>query len=84
VEGYVAPTEDQLRQALLHPAGLSGTDRPLVHCHAGKSRSPPLAIGILVQARLSPSEAFDRVRGIGPALIPNRLMIRQLDDILGL
>jgi predicted protein tyrosine phosphatase len=84
VEGYVAPTEDQLRQALLHTADLSETDRLLVHCHAGKSRSPALAIGILVQAGLSPGAALDRVRAIRPELIPNRLMIRQLDDVLGL
>ena len=84
VEGYVAPSEDQLRQALLHTADLGETDRLLVHCHAGKSRSPALAIGILVQAGLSPGAAFSRVRAIRPELIPNRLMIRQLDDILGL
>ena len=84
VEGFVAPTEDQLRQALLHMGNLGEADRLLVHCHAGKSRSPALAIGILVQSGLSPDAAFEHVRALRPELIPNRLMIRQLDDILDL
>lgn len=85
VAGYVAPTGDQMRQALLHAFECKPRDcRVLVHCHAGKSRSPALAIGILIQAGMSPDAAFEQVKSIRPQLIPNRLMISQLDQILGL
>lgn len=84
VEGFVAPTEEQMREALAHTKDLAVGERLLVHCHAGKSRSPALAIGILVQAGLAPAAALEKVRAIRPELIPNRLMIRQLDRVLGL
>jgi predicted protein tyrosine phosphatase len=84
VIGYVAPTEELLRTVLRHTKGLRDFDRLLVHCHAGKSRSPAMAIGILIQAGMSPAAAFEQVRTVRPELIPNRLMIRQLDKILEL
>lgn len=83
VEGFVAPTEEQLREALAHTKDMEADERLLVHCHAGKSRSPAMAIGILVQAGLSPAAALEHVREVRPELIPNRLMIRQLDRLLG-
>jgi predicted protein tyrosine phosphatase len=83
VEGFVAPTEEQLREALAHTRDLDPDERLLVHCHAGKSRSPAMAIGIMVQAGLSPAAALEHVREVRPELIPNRLMIRQLDRLLG-
>lgn len=84
VQGYVAPTKQQIVQVLEHTKHLEDADRLLVHCHAGKSRSPAMAIGILVQSGLSPTEAFERVRAVRPELIPNRLMIRLIDKFLGL
>ena len=82
-EGLIAPTEEQLRLALLHTRDLVPGERLLVHCHAGKSRSPAMALGILVQSGMSPAKALDYVRAVRPELIPNRLMVRQLDKILG-
>ncbi len=84
VEGFIAPTEEQMREALAHTKDVTAGERLLVHCHAGKSRSPALAIGILVQAGLPPAAAFEEVRALRPELIPNRLMVRQLDRILDL
>jgi predicted protein tyrosine phosphatase len=84
VEGLVAPTVKQLRQALAHTKDLRPDERLLVHCHAGKSRRPAMALGILVQAGMSPSAALEHVRTVRPELIPNRLMIRQLDRLLDL
>lgn len=84
VAGYVAPSEAQMRQALLHTSQCKAGQRLLVHCHAGKSRSPALAIAILIQAGLSPAVAFEQVKRVRPQMIPNRLMIGQLDQILGL
>ena len=43
-----------------------------------------MAIGILIKNGVPPREAFELVKFLRPTLIPNRLMIRQLDDILGL
>lgn len=82
IDGFVAPTTEQMTEALAHTANLGPHERLLVHCHAGKSRSPAMAIGILVQAGMSPADAFEDVRAARPELIPNRLMIRQLDQIL--
>ncbi|TFI59202.1 hypothetical protein E2493_06690 [Sphingomonas parva] len=82
--GFVPPTQEQLRLALAHAADLAPSDRLLIHCHAGKSRSPAVAIGILIQLGMTPLDAFTCVKGIRPQLIPNRLIIRQLDEILGL
>ena len=84
VEGFVAPTEEQMRAALAHTRNVAADERLLLHCHAGKSRSPAMAMGILIQAGLPVAAAFEKVRAVRPELIPNRLMIRQLDRILGL
>lgn len=84
VSGYSAPTKEQIVRVLEHSQHLHGEDRLLVHCHAGKSRSPAMAIGILVGTGLSPTEAFQKVRMVRPELIPNRLMIRLIDEVLEL
>jgi predicted protein tyrosine phosphatase len=72
-----------LRAALKHAANLNDGDRLLVHCHAGKSRSPTMVIGILISAGLSATEAMSRVKALRPFVFPNRLMISILDDLLG-
>lgn len=82
--GFIAPTIAQIEAVLAHCRGLAPTDRLLVHCHAGKSRSPAMAIGILVDNGIDPEDAFARVKAMRPALIPNRLIIRQIDELLGL
>ena len=80
--GYVAPTARTLEAALDHAAGLSSHDRLLVHCPAGKSRSPAMARGILVNSGISAEGAMQRVASLRPFVIPNRLMIGILDDLL--
>jgi predicted protein tyrosine phosphatase len=81
-DGYVSPEKHVVKATLDHAAHLRADDRLLVHCHAGKSRSPALAIGILIAAGGTPGEALEKVKQLRPFVIPNRLMIRQLDDIL--
>lgn len=81
--GYVPPSGDMLRAALKHAANLNDGDRLLVHCHAGKSRSPAMVIGILISAGLSATEAMSRVKALRPFVIPNRLMTNILDHLLG-
>lgn len=82
VEGYVSPSPEVLKAALEHAAGLSDEDQLLVHCHAGKSRSPAIALGILVAAGLAPTDALTMVKELRPFVIPNRLMTSILDDLL--
>lgn len=83
-EGYVAPTAAVLKAALEHSADLTADDRLLIHCHAGKSRSPALAIGILIAVGQTPTEALATVKTLRPFVIPNRLMTSLLDELLGL
>lgn len=80
--GYVAPTAEILRSAVAHAAGLSNQDRLLIHCHAGKSRSPAMALGVLVGAGVSPEQAMERIKQLRPFVIPNRLIVRMLDRLL--
>ena len=82
--GYLAPTKQQISEILDHTASIQPGDRLLVHCHAGKSRSPAMAMGILVQSGMTPQTAFGQVKATRPELIPNRLMIRYIDELLGL
>jgi predicted protein tyrosine phosphatase len=82
-EGFVAPSEKVLAAALEHAAGLGEDERLLIHCHAGKSRSPAMALGVMVGAGASPAEALEKVKSLRPFVIPNRLMVRILDGLLG-
>jgi predicted protein tyrosine phosphatase len=82
-EGYVAPNIEDMRSALEHAAGLRDEDRLLIHCHAGKSRSPAMALAVLVDAGLSPQHAMAEARKRRPFVIPNRLMVRMLDQLIG-
>lgn len=82
-DGYIAPNEEMLRAALEHARDLEDSTRLLIHCHAGKSRSPAMALGILVAAGMRPAEAMAKVRSLRPFVIPNRMMISILDDTIG-
>lgn len=84
VPGLVAPSPDDLAAILAHTRRLRPDDRLLVHCHAGRSRSPAMAIGMLITNGMAPADAFERVKALRPILIPNRRMIAQLDRILAL
>lgn len=81
-ERYVAPSEAMLKAALQHATNLGNGDNLLIHCHAGRSRSPALALGILVAEGMTPDAAMATVKEIRPLAVPNRLMIRMLDHIL--
>lgn len=78
------PRPGQVLEVLEFTKNLQPTDRVLVHCHAGVSRSTAMAIGILCQHGMTPAAALAHVRSIRPQLWPNTLIIGYLDDILGL
>lgn len=80
--GYVAPTAEILWSALAHAEGLNDQDRLLIHCHAGKSRSPAMALGVLVAAGMSAERSMKRVKQLRPFVIPNRLIVSMLDQLL--
>lgn len=83
INGYVAPDARKLAAALAHVADLPNDARLLVHCHAGKSRSPAFALGVLVAAGMTPAEAMTKVKLLRPFVIPNRMIVAMLDEMLG-
>ena len=76
------------------PATLAGTtwdlkvgDRLLIHCHAGRSRSAAMLIGIIFDHMRGDSiddarRALKMVEKVRPTMIPNRLMIEMMDEIM--
>jgi predicted protein tyrosine phosphatase len=62
----------------------------LVHCHAGMSRSPAIAIGILIQRGVAPATAIrtifaqDLIDNEGDFMEPNELIISHLDRLFNL
>ncbi len=74
----------QIQEILDFTAQLKSTDKLLVHCHAGISRSTAVACGILCQHGLTPTEAVKYVLSIREQAFPNQHVIKLFDDILGL
>lgn len=59
----------------------------LVHCHRGESRSTAVAIGLMVQAGATPSEAVEQLKAQHPAargFTPNALVLSHVEAVLGL
>lgn len=57
----------------------------LVHCHAGLCRSTAIALGVIAD-RLGPGrevEAVMALKGIRPNSVPNKLVLKEVDDYLG-
>lgn len=81
---YSLPTIDHVKEALSHLTNLTDSDKILIHCHAGVSRSTAIAIAALVQNGVDPAEAIDQIEEIRPCLWPNQLIIKHADDYLGL
>jgi predicted protein tyrosine phosphatase len=84
MEFLVAPEMEHLLAVLDFAKDLKDTDRVLVHCFAGISRSTALAIGICMQNGLSYAEAFAYVEQVRPVLSPNHRIITLIDEHFGL
>ncbi|HDN26840.1 MAG TPA: hypothetical protein ENG03_07045 [Thioploca sp.] len=80
----VMATSEQLQELLALTAPLKSTDKLLVHCHAGVSRSTAVACAVLCQHGLTPSQAVKYVVSIRPQAHPNKYVLTLFDDILGL
>jgi len=74
------PTTVHLQQVLNFTRDLTDSDRLLVHCKGGHSRSPAMAIAICIQHGMTYIEAFDHVAAIRSALMPNQLLIQYIDE----
>lgn len=84
IPGYVEPSEQHVGSIIDLAAELADTDRILVHCQAGISRSSAAAL-ILLAVR-NPGHERDTaalLRREGPWFAPNRLMVEIADRLLG-
>lgn len=82
----ILPKIGDLYEVLDFCSGLGDEDRLLIHCHAGRSRSAAMLIGILFDHMGAASledarDAVAMVKEVRPTMIPNRLMIKYLDEI---
>ena len=70
---------EHLDRVLAYTRTLIDTDRLLVHCAGGISRSPAMAIAICVQHGMSPTMAFYHVRQLRPEAEPNAAILEAAD-----
>ena len=84
MDDYVLLGEWQVRSAI---AFAHQWDQPslLIHCHAGMSRSPAMALAILADwlGEGSEEEAVRELLRIAPLCTPNRLVVETADRVLG-
>lgn len=81
--GWTLATREQVAEGLAFARALEGS--LLVHCHAGVSRSGAMALAVLADL-LGPgreSEAMDRLLAVRSEAVPNGLVVRLADDVLG-
>jgi predicted protein tyrosine phosphatase len=78
------PDRDDVYRILLFSQGFTPTDKILVQCRAGISRSTAIACAIVCQ-HTPPGEeksAVQHIRKIRPQMLPNFHIIRLADEIL--
>jgi predicted protein tyrosine phosphatase len=81
----VLPTREQVVEAIEFARRFVNL-RLLIQCEAGVSRSGAFGVAILA-GRLGPGreqEALEQALRIAPAIIPNLLIVRLADEVLGL
>ena len=83
-ESLKMATREQIEDILELTALLKPTDRLLVHCHVGISRSTAVAIGVLCQHKFSPKIAVKSVFLKRPFASPNEHILGLFDEILAL
>lgn len=84
MDGYIAPETEHIERILEYSKSFNCDDSVLIHCHAGISRSPAIAILICIQHGMSIEDAFDHVYSIRDCMSPNILIIALGDNILRL
>jgi predicted protein tyrosine phosphatase len=84
---HMGPAVPQLRHAqamIAFVRALPEDARLVVHCHAGISRSPAAAIGMMAALGNSPEESVRAVALVRPVMLPNNLLVSHFDHALGL
>ncbi len=78
------PDRDAVYRILLFSQGFTATDKILVQCRAGISRSTAIACAIACQHSPPGEEkaAVQHVRKIRPQMLPNFYIVRLADEIL--
>ncbi len=84
VENPKLARAEQIQDILKFTASLQATDKLLIYCHAGISRSTAVACGVLCQHNLTPSEAIEYVLSIRPPALPNSYVLSLFDQELKL
>jgi len=84
LEDMKVATSNEMKDILEFTKPLISTDKLLVHCHAGISRSTAVACGVLCQHGLTPSEAVKYVLSVRPIAFPNQHILTLFDELLGL
>jgi len=82
--GLSVATLKDIEAILQFTAKLTATDKLLVHCTAGISRSTAVACGILCQHGLSSKEAVEMVYLLRKGACPNEHIIALMDEALDL
>ena len=52
----------------------------LIHCHFGISRSPAIALAVLMSRKMNEEQAVREILEIAPFCSPNQLMVRLIDE----
>jgi predicted protein tyrosine phosphatase len=82
--GYLEPSEQHVGEIIDLAVKLADTDRILVHCQAGISRSSAAALIILSARNPGHERAIAaQLRAEGPWFVPNRLMVEIADRLIG-
>jgi predicted protein tyrosine phosphatase len=82
--GLIVATLEDIKTILQFTAKLTATDKLLIHCGAGISRSTAVACGILCQHGLPPKEAIETVYLLRKGACPNEHIIALMDEALDL
>lgn len=83
--GPLVVTKHQIADAIAFSKEIEEGMSLLVHCHAGRCRSPAVALAILAD-RLGPGReeaAVEEMLRIAPRAAPNLVVLRLADQILG-
>lgn len=78
------PQKEHVQQALDFTYVWTHSDRLLVHCRAGVSRSSAIAWAVMCGKGEDPKKAIARLRRTSSIIHPNRLIVQHADELLGM
>lgn len=77
------PSTSQIKELLQFSANLKESDRLLIHCNLGVSRSTAVALGVLLQKGYREIEALESLLDLRPLASPNLAVLGKIDALLG-